>query len=197
MEFENEGSNIQIKFNSRSKQGTFLKEKKCMSSCSIFKSCFPQYFKNPDIDDLSFDLVMYSLTCNKISHCLFDFDCPDFEKVYKNERYKFDQFRLSNLRTVNLSNNDKFQKHFCHQASQTLNDTNMINENNKIRLVTNYKNSDQQYPTDENIDKEKFTLRFMFKPQTGILWGFHKFQEDSKYFEKNMDVEMVKQMLYN
>ena len=33
-------------------------------------------------------LVVRTLTCNKLSHCLFDFDCADFN-VYEQESYNY------------------------------------------------------------------------------------------------------------
>jgi hypothetical protein len=43
--------------------------------------------------------VMYSLTCNKLSHCLYDFDCPSFDKVYKNEKYSFKKYVVKELKS--------------------------------------------------------------------------------------------------
>lgn len=34
-----------------------------------------------------FSLRIETLTCNKLSHCLFDFECPDFDEQYENEKY--------------------------------------------------------------------------------------------------------------
>jgi hypothetical protein len=44
------------------------------------------------------DLVMYSLTCNKLSHCLYDFDCLNFDNEYKNEKYEFNKFIMRELK---------------------------------------------------------------------------------------------------
>ena len=62
----------------RKKLSAFEKLKNC---------CIPSCFKNEK--EYTCDLVMYSLTCNKLSHCLYDFDCPSFDKTYKNEKYQF------------------------------------------------------------------------------------------------------------
>ena len=37
-------------------------------------------------------LRVETVTCNKLSHCLFDFDCEDFASAYENEQYEHDQF---------------------------------------------------------------------------------------------------------
>ena len=42
-------------------------------------------------------LVVRTLTCNKLSHCLFDFDCADFN-VYEQESYNYQEFLFRNLR---------------------------------------------------------------------------------------------------
>ena len=47
------------------------------------------------------DLVMYSLTCNKLSHCLYDFDCLSFDNEYKNEKYEFNKFVMRELKSGN------------------------------------------------------------------------------------------------
>jgi hypothetical protein len=39
---------------------------------------------------------MEVVTCNKLSHCLFDFDCPDFNE-YENEIYDHHVFDFHNL----------------------------------------------------------------------------------------------------
>lgn len=41
-------------------------------------------------------LTVRTLTCNKLSHCLFDFDCLDFN-VYAHEQYNYQEFFFKNL----------------------------------------------------------------------------------------------------
>jgi len=41
-------------------------------------------------------LIVRTLTCNKLSHCLFDFDCADFN-VYEAESYNYQDFFFKNL----------------------------------------------------------------------------------------------------
>jgi hypothetical protein len=43
-----------------------------------------------------YSLRVETITCNKLSHCLFDFDCPDFEQ-YENEKYEHQSFKFYNL----------------------------------------------------------------------------------------------------
>jgi hypothetical protein len=52
-----------------------------------------------------------TLTCNKLSHCLFDFDCVDLN-VYEKETYNFLEFTIDNIGTEsntvdNVSNDSK------------------------------------------------------------------------------------------
>ena len=42
-------------------------------------------------------LIIRTLTCNKLSHCLFDFDCEDFN-VYEQETYNYQEMLFKNLR---------------------------------------------------------------------------------------------------
>lgn len=41
----------------------------------------------------NFSLKIEAITCNKLSHCLFDFDCPDFA-AYENEKYEHSTFKF-------------------------------------------------------------------------------------------------------
>ncbi len=41
---------------------------------------------------------MYALSCDKLSHCIFDFDCPDYEQVYQNEKFEMAKFRIRGIR---------------------------------------------------------------------------------------------------
>ena len=43
-----------------------------------------------------FSLKIETITCNKLSHCLFDFDCPNFDQ-YENEKYQHQIFKYYNL----------------------------------------------------------------------------------------------------
>ena len=38
-----------------------------------------------------FSLIVRTLTCSKLTHCLFDFDCKDLN-VYEDEQYNFQEF---------------------------------------------------------------------------------------------------------
>ena len=42
---------------------------------------------------------MQVLTCDKLSHCLFDFDCADLN-VYEKEQYNYDYFEIKHLKTT-------------------------------------------------------------------------------------------------
>lgn len=46
---------------------------------------------------MTLNLRVETITCNKLSHCLFDFDCPDFNAQYENEKYEHHIFKQKNL----------------------------------------------------------------------------------------------------
>ena len=43
-------------------------------------------------------MQVQALTCDKLSHCLFDFDCVDLN-VYEKEQYNYDYFEIKDLRS--------------------------------------------------------------------------------------------------
>jgi len=45
------------------------------------------------------------LTCDKLSHCLFDFDCVDLN-VYEKESYNYDYFEIKDLRSSQEDNSE-------------------------------------------------------------------------------------------
>jgi len=49
-----------------------------MKTQSFFCCCVPECSFYPEYNS---SLTVRTLTCNRLSHCLFDFDCPDF-KIY-------------------------------------------------------------------------------------------------------------------
>ena len=102
---------------------------------SCLQSCFPMCFKDSQGSEYTADLSIFALTCNKLSHCLFDFDCPDYDKVYKKEIYKFDQFSLGKVKTPDTTCLEPYLAHFSEEAGKTELDTSLINDNHKIRLV--------------------------------------------------------------
>lgn len=40
---------------------------------------------------------MRTLTCDKLSHCLFDFDCLDLN-IYEKEQYNFQEYSSDHLK---------------------------------------------------------------------------------------------------
>jgi hypothetical protein len=46
-------------------------------------------------------LCLRTLTCDKLSHCQFDFDCPDFAEYY-NEKYHYQEFTFIPSETRNM-----------------------------------------------------------------------------------------------
>jgi hypothetical protein len=48
-------------------------------------------------NNLTIDSVQVQvLTCDKLSHCLFDFDCVDLN-VYEKEQYNYDYFEIKDM----------------------------------------------------------------------------------------------------
>lgn len=92
-------------------------KRKVRRSRSLMTKCLSQFTSCMNIGDkkdsqIACDLVMYTLTCNKLSHCLYDFDCADFQNEYKNERYEFNRFRMNDLRSGdgNIDRSAEFNK---------------------------------------------------------------------------------------
>lgn len=55
---------------------------------------------------LNFSVQVKVLTCDKLSHCLFDFDCVDLN-IYERETYNYDQFEISDLYFSNIDSSEK------------------------------------------------------------------------------------------
>lgn len=54
--------------------------------------------------NLLHSLNIKTLTCDKLSHCLFDFDCADLN-VYERETYNYQEFFLQDFGLKNSSSN--------------------------------------------------------------------------------------------
>ena len=48
---------------------------------------------------------MKTLTCDKLSHCLFDFDCADLN-VYERETYNYQEFTIDDIKTSEPQSQD-------------------------------------------------------------------------------------------
>ena len=65
-----------------------------MKSCGQLTCCLgPKASGNGSVLGLKIETI----TCNKLSHCLFDFDCPDFNSQYENEKYKHEEFEFKKV----------------------------------------------------------------------------------------------------
>lgn len=51
-------------------------------------------------------LEIRTLTCDKLSHCLFDFDCLDLN-IYEKELYNYQEFQLDGFTSCSTSNPDE------------------------------------------------------------------------------------------
>jgi hypothetical protein len=47
----------------------------------------------------NYSVQVQVLTCDKLSHCLFDFDCVDLN-VYEKEQYNYDYFEIKDMRST-------------------------------------------------------------------------------------------------
>ena len=67
------------------------------SSCSLLSGlCWKK-----KIEELyTCDLDIKTLTCNKLTHCLFDFDCQELNKPNEAERYQFQMFKIQNIKVT-------------------------------------------------------------------------------------------------
>lgn len=110
-------------------------------------------------------LTVRTLTCNKLSHCLFDFDCPDFN-VYEQEQYQAQEFSFKD-----------FVHHQHLPRTAPMKDYLMTRDGIMIH-ITSF----------EELRKLKrnqsIVCRFMYKPQDGKLWVYNKPKLDKTYFSE-------------
>ena len=55
-------------------------------------------------------LTVRTLTCNKLSHCLFDFDCADFSE-YKEEHYNYQEFVYKSSKQRSMLHDQRQPEH--------------------------------------------------------------------------------------
>ena len=126
---------------------------------------------------------MEAITCNKLSHCLFDFDCPNFDQ-YQNEKYNHQTFKFHNL----FSCSNELKMLSVNDLSFYRKDMNIEFEQNDSKsrpLPSNYKFKINLPFADENkFKKDQFIFRFLFKPESGQLWGFNQFFSDGDLFHQ-------------
>ena len=117
------------------------------------------------------DFQLKTLTCNQLSHCLFDFDCTDLN-VYQNEVYNYQEFSVN----ANL----KKKKGMIHKTNfpptETTHDTIITRKDVKISC---FSYSDL---LSRRNDPETMVLRFMYKPHEGVLWVFNRCTLDRNQF---------------
>ena len=68
-----------------------------------YKKCVAALITGAPTRTLSMNIILtidsvqvQVLTCDKLSHCLFDFDCVDLN-VYEKEQYNYDYFEIKDL----------------------------------------------------------------------------------------------------
>ena len=129
---------------------------------NLFPTC--RVFKKFDSN-----LIVRTLTCNKLSHCLFDFDCADFN-IYEQESYNYQEFLFKNLRHHQYIEQNKPPSDFL-----------MTRDGIKITctpiLAGQFKIK----------TKNQVVLRFLMKHQDGRLWAFNKPILDQTYFNEIPD----------
>ena len=115
-------------------------------------------------------LRVEAVTCNKLSHCLFDFDCKDFEQ-YENEKYEYQQFKFQNL----YSCEDESKLLSLMDVSLYRDDMKLIKHTNQIQSQKGKLPRTIPFPSMSPENKDKFVFRMVFKPETGTLWAFNEF----------------------
>jgi len=104
------------------------------------------------------------LTCNKLSHCLFDFDCTDFE-IYEKEQYNYQEFTFkpNTARHIGMVHDSHQPRYRSSLDTYVLRDAVKITTRAADAVNLNYY---------QNHDK--FVLRFIFKNKEGKLWCFNR-----------------------
>lgn len=89
----------------------------CFTSCS--KQSQELKYLSLKVMIQQYRLEIKTLTCDKLSHCLFDFDCVDLN-VYERETYNYQEFSLDSLgalpsdKTSNVTNDSKLEMHIMN-----------------------------------------------------------------------------------
>ncbi len=102
---------------------------------------------------------MKSLTCNKLSHCLFDFDCEDL-KVYESETYNLDVFELKDMLFASED-----------ESEATSHDSKDFRLKSLVSLQRHEMNV--SWKPFDNLNRGSEFMRILFKPESQTLWGFH------------------------
>ena len=105
------------------------------------------------------------MTCNKLSHCLFDFDCADFN-VYEQEQYNYQEFFFK-----------KLQYHQYVQRDIQPEDIMMTREG--IMVYCTPFSQMRKLKANHSI-----VLRFIYKAQDGKLWAYNKPKLNYTYFSE-------------
>lgn len=114
-----------------------------------------------------FSLKIETITCNKLSHCLFDFDCPDFSQ-YENEKYDHQVFKFHSL----FSNQNEHKMLSMHNLS-FYRDQMKINYDENSLDKTNYDKQQKDghivlpFPAQDENNKSKFLFKVIYKPESG------------------------------
>ncbi|CDW85377.1 fha domain [Stylonychia lemnae] len=137
---------------------TKFKRRRCIlwtsqSKFSKLLCCFRR-----DDSNLANILNIKTLTCDKLSHCLFDFDCVDLN-VYERETYNYQEFTLNALGQQEDQNQLK-----------TTDDIAIMVEGTKITM-DNYTESNN-YLSNPVLDN--LVMRVLYKPESQTLWGLHQ-----------------------
>ena len=127
--------------------------------------------------------TLRTLTCNRLSHCLFDFDCPDLS-IYEQEQYNYQEFMYkTNARSINQSGGMVHDTYAS--AGATFNDTFVMRKDLRIQCKRVQSLSGGVPTSDLSFDK--FVLRFLFKSKDGVLWCFNRPNLDKQYFKEVPD----------
>ena len=124
---------------------------------------------------------------------MFDFDCPDFEQ-YENEKYEHQVFKF-----VNLYSNQNEPKLLSLLDLTFKRDYMSIETEANTVSEKDYKNSAGEehkiklpFPEISAESKKKFIFRLIFKPETGILWGFNEFTSNAEHYYQPQYKDLLK-----
>lgn len=164
-------------------------------SFPCFSKCFPSFNYQ---QHYTVNLRVETITCNKLSHCLFDFDCPDFNAQYENEKYEHHVFKTKNL--ISNANEPKILSLLDQQFQRddmmvTVRDVN-FNKTNYLQVTKNKNDQmtvDLPFSKEKDNNKDNFIFRIVFKADSGDLWGFNKFECDKSHFEEAEYLQLLNQ----
>ena len=130
----------------------------------------------------SVNLRVETLTCNKLSHCLFDFDCPDFNQQYENEVYRHHTFKFKNL--VDFGQEPDLLTQLDLSLTRDNMDVdlvrNIVSKDDYLGATPDKKSLHVPLPRKPEKLDNKLVMRLLYKPHSQSLWGHNRFTVDDE-----------------